>query len=207
MAPIRYNEKAQVAVPPTKADFRKANKQGVMKVAAAFVNSAVKRKHVERSYDLATPALRAGYTRVSWSKDDIPVQPYPLDFAKYQVKGSFTNEVWLQVALFPDHAHDSVPSAVFDLVLKPSGKGAARHWLVDSWAPAGYEGIPSGPLGYQDAKRAPGQVIEYKGALSGAWLLVPLSAFGVGLLLLAAVAARGWWRSSRAMKRYKRSYL
>jgi hypothetical protein len=111
------------------------------------------------------------------------------------------------VAVFPDHSHNKVPSAVFDLVLKPSGTGASRHWLVDSWAPAGYEGIPSGPLGQQTSARAAGQVIEYKGALSGAWLLVPLSAFGVGVLLLAVLGARGWWRNSRAVKRYKSSYL
>jgi hypothetical protein len=207
MAKVRYNEKAQVYVPPTKADFRQATHEGVMKVAAAFVNTAVRRKHVDRSFDLATPALRSGYTRTSWAKNDIPVQPYPLDFAKYRLKGSFTDSVWLQVAVFPDHSHNQVPSAVFDLVLKPTGTGTARHWLVDSWAPAGYEGIPSAPLGQQTSARAAGQVIEYKGALSGAWLFVPLSAFGLGVLLLAVLGVRGWWRNSRAVKRYKSTYL
>ena len=207
MAKVRYNEEPQVYVPPTNADFRNAKHEGVMKVAAAFVNTAVRRKHVERSFDLATPALRTGYTRTSWAKNDIPVQPYPLDFAKYQVKGSFTDSVWLQVAVFPDHAHNKVPAAVFDLVLKPSGTGTARHWLVDSWAPAGYEGIPSAPLGQQNNPRAAGQVVEYKGALSGGWLFVPVSAFGLGVLLLAVIGVRGWWRNSRAVKRYKSSYL
>src|SRR6266536_2150562 len=58
MAPIRYNEKAQVAKVPVKADFRRAKKEGVLHVAAQFVNTAVRRKHVERSYDLATPTLK-----------------------------------------------------------------------------------------------------------------------------------------------------
>src|SRR6266550_9622687 len=48
MAPIRYNEKAQVVVAPVKAPFGVAKRQGVLKVAAAFVNTAVRRKHVER---------------------------------------------------------------------------------------------------------------------------------------------------------------
>ena len=40
-----------------------------------------------------TPALRVGYTRRAWATQDIPVVPYPLDFAKYQLKGSFTDSV------------------------------------------------------------------------------------------------------------------
>jgi hypothetical protein len=204
--PVRYNEKAQVSVPPQRADYADARREGVLVVAASFVNTAVKRQHVERSFDLASPTLRTGYSRKAWATDDIPVQPYPVDFAKYQLKGSFTDSVWLQVAVFPDHAHDQVPAAVFDLVLRPSGKGKSRHWLVDSWAPVGYTGVPSGPL-LRNNTRAAGQVVEYKGALSGAWLFVPISAFGLGLLLLAAVGIRGWWQNSRAVKRYKSTYL
>jgi hypothetical protein len=207
MAKVRYNEKAQVYTPPTRADYNIAKREGVLKVAAAFVNTAVKRQHVERSFDLTTPELRTGFTRRSWATQDIPVQPYPVDFAKYRLKGSFTDSVWLQVAVFPDHAHDQVPAAVFDLVLRPAGKPAARHWLVESWAPVGYEGIPSAPLGRQNNPKAAGQVVEYKGALSSRWLFVPVSAFFLGLLLVAAVAARSWWRNSRAVKRYKSSYL
>jgi hypothetical protein len=207
MLPVRYNEKAQVYTPPTKRDYRKAQQEGVLIVAAKFVNTAVKRQHVDKSFDLTTPALHTGYTRKTWATQDIPVVPYPVDFAKYQVKGSFTDSVWYQVAVFPDKAHASVPAAVYDLVLKPSGTGASRRWLVDSWAPAGYEGIPSGPLGGTRNTRAAGEVVEYKGALSGRWLLLPVSAFGLGLLLLGALGARGWWRNNRAVKRYKSTYL
>ncbi len=141
MAPIRYNEKAQVYTPPVKRDYRKAKQEGVLLVAAKFVNTAVKREHVADSFDLTTATLHTGYTRKAWATQDIPVVPYPVDFAKYQVKGSFTDSVWYQVAVFPDRAHATVPAAVYDLVLKPSGNGASRHWLVDSWAPAGYQGI------------------------------------------------------------------
>jgi hypothetical protein len=206
MLPVRQG-KAQVSLPPKPGDYKQARKEGVLQVAAAFVNTAVRRKHVERSYDLATPALRNGYTPKTWATQDIPVTPYPLDFAKYQLKGSFSDSVWYQVAVFPDHAHSQVPAAVFDLVLRPSGNGSTRHWLVDSWAPAGYTSIPSGPLGQQNSKSASGQVVEYKGALSGYWLFVPVSAFGFAIVLLVGFGLRGWWRNSRAVKRYKSSYL
>lgn len=207
MMPLRYDEKAQVYTPPTKREYRMAKQEGALVVAAKFVNTAVKRKDVASSFELTTPALHTGYTRKAWATEDIPVVPYPVDFAKYQVKGSFTDSVWYQVALFPDKAHAEVPTAVYDLVLKPSGKGTSRHWLVDSWAPAGYQGIPSGPLGGSGNRRASGEVVEYKGALSGYWLMLPVSGFALGLLLLAGLGARGWWRNSRAVKRYKSRLL
>jgi hypothetical protein len=207
MAEVRYDEKAQVYTPPTKRDYAIAKREGALLVAAKFVNTAVKREHVADSFDLTTAALHTGYTRKAWATQDIPVVPYPVDFAKYQVKGSFTDSVWYQVALFPDKAHADVPAAVYDLVLKPRGKGPSRRWLVDSWAPAGYQGIPSGPLGGTRSARAAGEVVQYKGELSGRWLFVPVSAFGLGLMLLAVLGVRGWWRNSRALKRYKSSYL
>lgn len=186
---------------PVHADFRVAKHEGVLRVAALFVNTAVRRQHVAVSYDIASPALRSGYTRRTWATQDIPVQPYPLDSAKYKLQGSFTDSVWLQVALYPDKKHKSVPSAVFDLTLKPFRSGNARRWLVDSWAPAGYEGMPSGTLANE--RSGPVATVAYKGSLSEGWLLVPISMFVLGLVLLVGVGVRGWWRGSRALKEYK----
>ena len=117
------------------------------------------------------------------------------------MKGSFTDSVWLQVALYPDRKHKSVPAAVFDLTLKPFRDGGARHWLVDSWAPAR---LPGHSRAARSAATAgPCRTVEYKGELSSKWLLVPMSAFLLGLMLLGGVAVRGWWRGSRALKRYR----
>jgi len=189
----------QVVKPPIHVSFTLRKKAGVLKIAAAFVNTAVKRKHVDRSFDLVTPNMKSGYTRHAWATQDIPVQPYPLDIAKYKVKGSFSDEVWLQVAAFPDRAHKAVPAAVFDLVLKP----VRGRWLVDSWAPAGYQNIPSGPLGGSRDTT----VIDYKSGISQWWVFAPVSAFVLGLVLLGIVGVRGWWRGQRALKSYKRTYL
>jgi hypothetical protein len=209
-AKIRYNEKAQVVANPVRRPFGRAKREGVLQVAAAFVNTAVRRKHIERSFDLATPNLRSGYTRHTWATQDIPVQPYPLDFAKYRLKGSFTDSVWLQVALFPDKAHRAtVPAAVFDITLKPVVHAGHRTWLVDSWAPAGYQGVPSGPLGgVRDAKGRPVPTAVTYGAplKSRWWLLVPISGFLGGLLVVIFFAVRGWWRGARALKRYRATY-
>jgi len=200
---VRYPKtragKPTVLPAPVPADFATAKREGVLRVAAEFVNTAVRRQRVDVSYDLATPALRHGYTRKTWATTDIPVQPYPLSSAKYQVKGSFTDSVWIQVALFPDRKHKDVQATVFDITLKPFSNGKARHWLVDSWAPAGYEGLPSPPA----SARGPLAKVEYKGGLSQRWLFVPVSAFAFGLMLLVAVGVRGWWRGNRALKRYR----
>jgi len=194
--------KPQVVQAPKRISFALAKREGVLKVASQFVDTAVKREHVDQSFDLATPALRTGFTRKTWAQGDIPVQPYPLSIAKYQLEGSFSDEVWLQVAVFPDKKHKSLVPTTFDLVLKPFGQGKARHWLVDSWAHTGYLNIPTAPEGAKDTT-----VVEYKSGVSQWWVLLPVSAFGLGLVLLASIAVRGWWRGSRAMKRYKSSYL
>jgi len=203
---IRYPEtrpgKPTVVKDPVPADFRVARKEGVMQVAAEFVNTAVRRHHVEASYDLAAPSLKQGYTRHGWATQDIPVQPYPLESARYKVMGSFTDQVWVQVALYPDRKHKSVPAAVFDLTLKPFTNGDAHRWLVDSWTPAGYTGVPTGILGSDRGPLAASN-IEYKSSLSRAWLLVPISGFILGIALLIALAFRGWWRGNRAVKNYR----
>jgi hypothetical protein len=192
--------KPTILAAPVPADFRVAKREGVLRIAAQFVNTAVRRERVELSYDIASPDLRRGYTRKTWATQDIPVQPYPLDSAKYKLKGSFADSVWLQVALYPDKKHKSVPAAVFDLTLKPFRNGDGRRWLVDSWAPAGYEGIPAGPLG---GNPGPVASVAYKGSLSQGWLFVPVSMFALGLVLLAGLGVRGWWRGNRALKEFK----
>ena len=194
--------KPTVLESPTHADFRVARKEGALKVAARFVNTAVRRHDVGASYDLATPSFRQGYSRHAWATKDIPVQPYPLESARYKVMGSFTDQVWVEVALYPDRKHRRVPAAVFDLTLKPFANGHAHRWLVDSWTPAAYTGVPSGILGSDHGPLATSN-IEYKSSLSRAWLLIPISGFIAGIGLLVALAFRGWWRGNRAVKNYR----
>ena len=196
--------KPTVLATPVHADFRVAKREGVMHVAAEFVNTAVRRHDVAVSYDITTPNLHSGYTRKAWATQDIPVQPYPLDSARYKLMGSFTDQVWLQVAVYPDQRHKSVPAAVFDLTLKPS-RTAAR-------APLARRRLDAGEL-HRDPERAARQRrpagsasnVEYKSGLSNAWLLVPISGFIIGFFLLIGIGARGWWRNNRAVKSYRRT--
>src|SRR5215218_10553689 len=54
-----------------------ADRAAINATLDVFVNHAVKRKDVAKSYDVVTPALRGGMTRAQWTKGSIPVYPYP----------------------------------------------------------------------------------------------------------------------------------
>ena len=187
------NEPSQVDPLPVLAPFAKAKREGVLR-------TAVVRENVAASWDLTAPTLKQGYTRKTWATEDIPVQPYPVDAAKWKVDYSWQDTVGLKAALFPQKGHEDVPAAVFDMELTAYGKGKSRHWLVDSWTPTSYTGIPAGPLG--SSRRAPVLYID-KPRIESRWLLAPFVVFGLALLIPIGLGVRGWWRGRRAVRRYE----
>jgi hypothetical protein len=178
--------------------FARARGEGALLTAKSFLRTAVVRKNVAASWELAAPSFRSGYTKRSWATADIPVQPYPVDTARWGVDYSFEDEVGLKVALFPK-PNANVPAAVFDMQLLAYGSGKNRRWLVGSWTPASYVRIPSGPLG-----SSPSALPAFeKGRLSATWLLVPLSVFALLVFALVLYLGRDWWTGRRAMRRYR----
>ena len=111
-----------------------AERRQVIATAARFVETAVKRDHAERAYELVGPNLRNGTTLAHWREGDIPVVPYPVDDARWKFDYSYADEIGLQVAVFPE-AGETVRPMVFNMSLRAVGAGAKRHWLVDSWSP------------------------------------------------------------------------
>jgi hypothetical protein len=192
------NEPAQVESAPVRAPFSKARREGVLVTARRFLRTAVVRDHVADSWELTAPSLKAGYTPRRWATQDIPVQPYPVDAARWKVDYSWVDVVGLKVALFPRRG-SQVPPAVFDMELQAFGRGPSRRWLVDSWTPSGYRGVPEGPLGARPAAPA----VEVKQGLPTHWLLLPLAVLAVGLLVPATMGVRGWVRGRRALRTYK----
>jgi hypothetical protein len=192
------NEPAQIDALPVKAPFAQARREGVLVTARRFLRTAVVRENIDDSWELTAPTLKAGYTRERWATEDIPVQPYPVDAAKWKVDYSWVDVVGLKVALFPKHG-TKVPAAVFDMQLHAFGSGKNRRWLVDSWTPASYVGIPSAPLGASSSLRE----VPVKQVLPTKWLFAPLAIFALLVLVPATMALRGWWRSRRALRAYK----
>ncbi|MDQ5820980.1 MAG: hypothetical protein M3540_06030 [Actinomycetota bacterium] len=185
---------------PERAPFAKAKREGVLRTAAKFLQTAVVRENVAASWDLIDPTLKQGYTRKSWAREDIPVQPYPVDAARWKVDYSWRNVVGLKAALFPRKGREEVPAAVFDMELHAHGTGKSRRWLVSSWTPASYTGIPAGPLG---SSRNTGSPFVEKQPLATHWLFAPFAVFGLALLVPLGLGVRGWWRGRRAVRRYE----
>jgi len=158
------------------------------------------RENVEDSWDLTAPSLKAGYTRETWATEDIPVAPYPVDAARWDIDYSLEGVVGLKVALFPKRGEE-VPAAVFDMQLRAFGKGKDRRWLVDSWTPTSYTGVPDGPL-LGGSNRPP---VQYESRLGASWLFVPLGILALALAVPTFVLGRGWWRDRRAARRYHAS--
>ena len=116
------------------------------KVGERFIETAVERKNLAESWTLVAPALRGNFTLARWKTGNIPVVPYPADVthgAPVKIEYSYKDRVLLLVLLEP-RAGDKTKPQLFHLGMHAFGKGAARHWLVDYWAPFSVPKIPNG---------------------------------------------------------------
>jgi hypothetical protein len=173
--------KADVYVPPIPVKMAAAERRAVIATAARFVDTAVRRDHAERAFELVGPNLRGDTTRAEWREGDIPVVPYPVDDARWKFDYSYADEIGLQVAVFPE-AGATVRPMVFNMSLRAVGAGTKRRWLVDSWSPRGGGGSsrPSRSDGSPfQVDLAP--VPRASTSLGAVWLLVP------GLLIVLAL--------------------
>ncbi|MGZ4352595.1 MAG: hypothetical protein ACXVZ4_03530 [Gaiellaceae bacterium] len=76
-APIRRGEKAQVYAGATPMRATAADKRAAAKVLTAFAASAIPRRDLATSWELATPHMREGTSREEWLAGSLPVVPYP----------------------------------------------------------------------------------------------------------------------------------
>ncbi len=176
----------------------------VLHVASRFLVTAVSRKHVAQSWELASPTLREGYTRATWSKGEIPIVPFPVNHARWEVDYTYHDRVGLKVAVFPKKGSKIAP-AVFFIDLRQIGKGRDRHWVVDGWQP-----LPERPAGSMQASVSgiPNLSIERNGErqLSAAWILVPIGVLSLFVVVLISVATANWYRGKKADQAYARSH-
>ncbi len=177
---------------PEEADVRRA--------AAAFVETAVFRRHLERSYDLVVPSRHDGLSRKQWARGNIPVVPYPPELVssiRWKLDYSYEHVVGLKLAFLPP-ATARARAQVFDIELTERGAGSHRRWLVDSWTPAGGPYTVSVPRGAPAAASSPS-----KARLGRAWLLVPLALIGGTIVLVPAwLFGMSWMRARRARRAF-----
>jgi hypothetical protein len=111
-----------------------------VQAATRFVQTAVERVHVERSYGLVTPTLRQDLSCADWMTGSIPVQPFlKIAWAQagFRVVTRSDRRVLLLVALRSRNA-DWPPSSFYLELLQSHGR-----WLANGWAPAGSGAVPA----------------------------------------------------------------
>jgi hypothetical protein len=101
------------------------------KTIKLFIATAVARVHVERSYDLVTPAFRQGMTRRQWATGDIPVVPY-FHIALAQWKYAW-REGWRR------YYSVQLVNTRGEVVTFLLGLAHPRRWLICYWMPWGYD--------------------------------------------------------------------
>jgi hypothetical protein len=201
--PERFSKGPVQLVPPNpqSVPFAKGDRAAVEGVMGDFIESAVLRDHVERSYDLSDLELRQGMTRTEWKTGDIPVVPFPRDqllLVRWRLDYSFQDRVGLKVALQPK-PKATVAGMVFNMELHAIGQGKSRHWLVDDWTPTspGSSSPTASSGGKLNLAPAPGS----KPGASAAWLLIPVGLLFAGIVLFPlALVVRGWYSRSRAAR-------
>jgi hypothetical protein len=201
-------------VEPKPAPFKAADRRAVRPVLKEFIRTAVARKDVSRSWDLAAPSLRQGVTRRQWNRGNLPVVPYPAanrglgtwSFVEY----SYTDTVGLEVFLFPQpHSGYSALTADVELVKAKNGR-----WQVDYWMPKSFHGPPSLAANVQKSKRvqkkpnrsvrtaAPRVVITPR---VGLWWAFPVALLSLFLLVPITIALVAWYQNRKAKRDYLRS--
>jgi hypothetical protein len=118
---------------PKHVPFTPAKRHAVRETLANFISTAVARRRVIESWELAGPALREGLTRKQWASGAIPVTPYPVarhgQGAWDVVQYSYPNKVGLEVLLFPKPGSGySVATVSTDVV-----RGRDGRWRINAW--------------------------------------------------------------------------
>ena len=110
-----------------------------------FIGTAVMRRHLDQSWNVVAPSLKAGYTYKRWTTaDKLPVIPYPvdsLDKVQYYLDYASTKAILVEVGLGAKPEKNIRPTT-FQLELVPVGKGANQRWMVDYWMPRWTPPVP-----------------------------------------------------------------
>ncbi|HEU5211752.1 MAG TPA: hypothetical protein VFU10_03195 [Gaiellaceae bacterium] len=191
-----------VAPAPKHVRMGAADQAAAKLAAAKFIDTAVLRRHIDASWNLTAPELRAGFTREAWKSGDIPVVPFPandLDSVRYKTDYTIKNHIGYQVSMLP-RENSTTEALLFSMELVKRGPATSPHWMVDYWAP-----ISPGVLSpTQRAKQAQEVAASSRQPIGSGWLLLPI--LGIFVLIIAlpiVLLVRGKLRHRRAERAYR----
>jgi hypothetical protein len=178
---------AQVVTTRQEVALTAADRRAITSTLSAFVKTAVERRNVGASYELATPALRGSRTRAEWATGNIPVFPYAARgkrFGGWRVTYSYRDDVGLDLLLHPRTGSKLGPVSFAVELRHVHGR-----WLVDSFAPTAV----FAPAGSRPSiTAAPDFGPQPAGASSESrfsrlWFIVPVALLGLAFLIPIAV--------------------
>ena len=200
-------EPAVVLTTPRNVVLTKDVRAATIDAANVFLNTAVKRDHPERAWDVVDPALREGYTKASWATGDIPVVPYPVDAAIYRLDYSHPTLVGWKVSVYPPKG-STQQAMTFYMDVTLSGSGEERRWRVSNWSPASMLSSASGgPAAAQQGSnpyaigRQAGDDLESR--INPLWLLLAFVPLAFVVLVVGAKGVRDWRRTAAVERDYR----
>jgi hypothetical protein len=218
---------------PKHVPFTAAKRRAVRTVLAKFIDTAVARRNVGDSWDLAGPTLRRGVTYQEWQNGQIPVVPYPAaqhgQGSWNLVNYSYRNRVGLELLLFPRSGSGySVATAETDVVRGQDGRWRVDYWMLTKFhgpgATAAADSASAQGEGAPNVHKLPGKknraaakasrrAAEARPAarrgdvarLDKTWILVPVALLSLVVLVPLGVGVGGWIRNRRAAAAYNRT--
>jgi len=195
--------------PPKPVRLRSHDKASSLKVVYKFVYTAVARKHVDQSWELVAPELRAGFTRQQWDSGQMPVVGFPVQQARWKLQYSDVEGVGYTIALLPTKASHQ-RAQVFMIGLHLLGSAHKRHWVVDNWQAAPTSGVQEslGSGGAGGGTVLGASVTPPPGlnsSESAAWLLLPVGLLSLIVLVPLGIGTANWYRGRRAERALLRS--
>jgi hypothetical protein len=112
-----------------------------------FLATAVARKHLDQSWAVIAPSMKAGYTFKEWTKaTELPVVPYPgadVRRAEFFLEYASRQEILVDVGLSQRAGiGKGWTRPVAFQGLSPVGKGTDKRWLVSYWMPRWTPPVP-----------------------------------------------------------------
>lgn len=200
------NVAVRVEKTPEPVRLKRHDRAVALKVVSTFIDTAVARKNIDRSWNLVAPEFRAGVTRKQWDAGEMPVAPYPIKNARWKFQYSDDQGVGFSVALFPTEASHQ-RAQVFLVGLHKLGSGKGQHWVIDNWQSTPAGGPQNASVGGGGALDSSSPAVNSfgKATESAAWLLLPLGLLSLVIFVPVGVASVNWYRGHRAERALLRS--